>query len=216
VFTIGQDERWETAGMDQFSLFFAFYSLILGLAIAEVLGGFGRYVRSHSTHKVGAQTALLAMLTFFSITATWIDAFTTLKFVDLDVESLWAPILTSTLYYLAATVVFPSSSTDLNHLDEYFFERKRFVIGMLFCCELLASYMHLPVIVQGFHLHPESSWLFYLPFNVALKGSYVALLLCRSRTSNIIWMTIAIFLLVFFYWDNGMIAQAIDQAYGRT
>jgi hypothetical protein len=202
--------------MDQFSLFFAFYSLILGLAIAEILGGFGRYVRSHATHKVGAQTALLALLTFVSITATWIDAFRTLKTVALDVESLWAPILTSTLYYLAATVVFPSNSADLDHLDDYLVHRKRFAVGMLFACELLATYMFLPLIIEGFHDHPQSFWLFYLPSNVALKASYVAILLSRTRRWNIIWMAAAIVQLVFFYADHGTIAQLIEQRYGGS
>jgi len=200
--------------MDQFSLFFAFYSLILGLAIAEVLSGFGRYVRSHSTHKIGAQTALLALLTFVSITATWIDAFTTLRNVVLDVDSLWIPILTSTLYYLAATVVFPSNAADLNHLDEYFAERKRFAVGMLFACELLATYMFLPFMIKGFHDHPESQWLFYLPSHVALKGSYIGILLSRTKRWNVTWMAAVIVILVFLYWDNGTIAHAIEQRYG--
>ncbi len=202
--------------MDQFSLFFAFYSLILGLAIAEILSGFGRYVRSHATHKVGAQTALLALLAFVSITATWIDAFSTLRAIGLDVDSLWAPILTATLYYLGATVIFPSNSADLNHLDDYFAERKRFVIGMLFSCELLATYMTLPLIEQGIRDHPESFWLFYLPYNLALKGSYIGSWLSKSRRANIIWMAVLILLLLFFYWDNGMIAHAIERSYGKA
>src|SRR3954464_5815179 len=97
--------RGKTA-MDKFSLFFAFYSLILGLSITEILGGFGQFVRSRSLHKLGAQTALLALFTFFCITANWVDAFTSLRAIDLTVKSLWAPILTSTSYQVAAVVAF--------------------------------------------------------------------------------------------------------------
>ncbi|MES2327083.1 MAG: hypothetical protein V4499_07090 [Pseudomonadota bacterium] len=104
--------------MDKFSLFFAFYSLILGLAVTEVLRGFGQFLRAHSLHKLGAQTVLLGVYTFIAITATWIDAFRALRSVDLNVESLGAPILTSTAYYLAAVIVFPSRSVDLEHLDD--------------------------------------------------------------------------------------------------
>ena len=202
--------------MDQFSLFFAFYSLILGLAIAEILGGFGRFVRSHATHKLGAQTALLALFTFVSITATWIDSFKTLRSIGLDVGSLWAPILTSTFYYLAATVVFPSNATDLDRLDDYFAAHKRFVVGFLFACEMLVTYTFYPIIWQGIQVHPEASLLFYLPYTVLLKGSYVALFFVRSKQANIAWLAILIFLLIFFYWDNGMIAQSIEQRYGRV
>ena len=202
--------------MDRFSFFFAFYSLILGLAITEVLGGFGRFVRSHSTHKLGAQTALLALFTFLSITATWIDAFSTLQSIKLDVQSLWAPILTSTFYYLAASVVFPSNPADFDHLDGYFRERKRFVVGLLFACELLATYNYLPIIVKGFHQTRAASVLFYMPLDIVLKGSYIGLLLARSKRANIVWLSILISLLVFVYWDNGAIGEAIQQKYGAS
>jgi hypothetical protein len=202
--------------MDRFSFFFAFYSLILGLAITEVLGGFGRFVRSHSTHKLGAQTALLALFTFVSITATWIDAFTTLKSIDLDVQSLWAPILTSTFYYLAASVVFPSSPEDFDHLDGYFAERKRFVVGLLFACELLATYSYLPLIIRGFHENRASTILFYVPLDILLKGSYIVLLFTRSKRGNIAMLLVLIALLLFIYWDNGAIARAIQHKYGAA
>jgi hypothetical protein len=199
--------------MDQVSLFFAFYSLILGLAITEVLGGFGRFVRSHATHKLGAQTALLAIFTFVSITASWIDSFQTLRSIQLDVESLWAPILTATSYYLAATVVFPSSANDLDHLDEYFTGRKRFAVGFLFVCEMLVTYTFRNIIYQDAQEHPQAFMYFYLPFHIILKGSYIALFFSRSKRANIFWLSVLILLLLFIYWDHGTIAQMIDKAY---
>jgi len=202
--------------MDRFSFFFAFYSLILGLAITEILSGFGRYVRSRSTHKLGAQTSLLALFTFLSIAATWIDAFSTLQSIRLDVPSLWAPILTSTFYYLAATVVFPSNTADFDHLDAYYRQRKRFVVGLLLTCELLATYSYWPLIVKNFHDSRAASILFYIPMNILLKGSYVGLLVAKGRRANLVFLSILIFLLLFFYWDNGSIAAMIQQKYGSA
>ena len=201
--------------MDKFSLFFAFYSLILGLSITEILGGFGQFVRSHSLHKLGAQTALLALFTFLAITATWIDAFTALRAVDLDVESLWAPILTSTSYYGAATVVFPSRSADFERLDDYYLEHKRLVIALLFAAEMLVTFTFLPQMVEGYRQRQPSFFFFYLPFHVVLKGSYVGAFLARSKRSNIGWLSLLSFLLLFNYWNNGAIPKLIDQSYGR-
>ena len=201
--------------MNQFSLFFAFYSLILGLAITELLSGFGRFLRSHTTHKLGRPTLLLAIFTFVSITATWIDAFSTLQSLRLDVESLWDPILMATFYYLAAIMVFPSSAGDFDRSDAYFDQHKRFVVGMLFACELLATYNFLPVIRQGIHEHPESSLMFYLPMNIVLKGSYIALYLAKSKRWNEIWLSVLILTLIFFDWDQGAIAHIIDVKYGE-
>lgn len=200
--------------MDSFSLFFAFYSLILGLAVTELLSGFGQFVRSHALHKLGMQTALLALFTFLAITATWVDALTALRSVRLDVESLWAPILTSTAYYLAAIVVFPSRAGDFDHLDEYFARHKRLVVALLLAAELLVTYTFLPIMVEGYRAHKASSFLFYLPFNVVLKSSYIGALLARSRRWNIAWLAVLIGILLFNYWDNGAIPAAIDQRYG--
>jgi hypothetical protein len=200
--------------VDKFGLFFAFYSLILGLSITEILSGLGQFVRSHSLNKLGAQTALLAMFIFIAITATWIDAFTALKTVELDVESLWAPILASTAFYLAAVVVFPSRSADFERLDDYYLEHKRLIIALLFAAEMLVTFTFLPFMVEGYVKRQPSFFLFYLPFHVVLKGSYVGAFLARSKKANIAWLTMLICLLLFNYWNNGAIPQYLDQAYG--
>ena len=86
--------------MDRFSFFFAFYGLILGLAVTELLGGFARLVRARALRKLEPQTALLALLIFIVICATWIDAWNSLtKTITLDFAGLWAPILLATFYY---------------------------------------------------------------------------------------------------------------------
>ena len=202
--------------MDRFGLFFAFYSLILGLAITEVLSGFAQFVRSHALHKLGAQTALLALFTFIAITATWIDAFTALRSVDLDVESLWAPILTSTSYYLAAIVVFPARAADFDHLDGYFAEHKRLVIALLFAAEMLVTFTFLPLMIQGYREGTPSFFLYYAPFNLVLKMSYVAAFLVRSKRANVIWLLVLIGLLLFNYWVNGTIPQMLDGKYAAA
>jgi hypothetical protein len=102
--------------VDRFSFIFAFYGLILGLAVTEVLGGFAGYARERRIRDLEPQTALLAIFLFLNISATWIDAWDTLKDVPLDFEGLWAPLLTATSLYLAAAMVFPRKSTELNDL----------------------------------------------------------------------------------------------------
>lgn len=200
--------------MDKFGLFFAFYSLILGLAVTEVLSGFAQFVRSHTLQKLGAQTALLALYVFVAITATWIDAFTALRSVDLNVESLWAPILTSTAFYLAAVLVFPSRAADLDKLDEYFARHKRLVVGMLLAAELLVNFTFLPLIEQGYREHRPSLFLFFLPFHLVQKTAYAGAFFAKSKRWNIIWLLLLTVLLVFGEWDNSAIFRAIDQSYG--
>jgi hypothetical protein len=203
---------WGKPAMDKFSLFFAFYSLILGLSITEILSGFGQFVRSHSLHKLGAQTALLALFIFLAITATWIDAFTALRAVELDVESLWAPILTSTAFYLAAVVVFPARSADFERLDDYYLEHKRLIIALLFSAEMLVTFTFLPFMVEGYVKGQPSFFFFYLPFHVVLKGSYVGAFFARTKRANVFWLSLLISLLLFNYWNNGAIPRILDRS----
>jgi len=200
--------------MDKFGLFFAFYSLILGLAITEVLGGFAQFVRSHTLQKLGAQTALLALYVFVAIAATWIDAFTALRSIDLNVESLWAPILTSTSFYLAAVLVFPSRQADLDNLDAYFSRHKRLVVGLLLAAELLVNFTFLPLIEQGYREHRPSLFLYFLPFHIVQKTAYAGAFIARSKRWNIIWLLLLSVLLVLGEWDNSALFQMLDRAYG--
>jgi len=202
--------------MDRFSLFFAFYGLILGLALTEILSGFGHLVRTRSLHRMEAQTALLALFTFLAITTVWIDAFTTLDKVQLTIQSLWPAILTATFYYLAASVVFPSEPADFDRLADYYAERKRFVVALLFACELLATYMYLPLIEIGFREQQAAMWLYYLPFNLLMKGSYIGVFFARGRRANLAWLAMLILLLTAQYWGNGAIGDWIEQNYGAS
>ncbi len=161
-----------------------------------------------------AQTALLALFGFLAITTIWIDAFSTLQKVELTFESLWPPILTGTFYYLGATVIFPSDPADFDRLAEYYAERKRFVITMFFACELLATYMVWPVIVVGFYDAPAATFLYYLPFNLLIKGSYFGVFFARSRRANLAWLMILILMLLIQYWENGAIGDWVQQRYG--
>ena len=102
--------------MDRFAFFFAFYGLILGLGVAELLSGFAGIVRAHALKKLEAQTALVALLTFVLIVATWVDTWTMDRSITLDFADLLSPILLATFYYLAAAVIFPRDPGQFPHL----------------------------------------------------------------------------------------------------
>jgi hypothetical protein len=200
--------------MDRFSFFFAFYGLILGLAVAELLGGFARMVRAKALRQLEWQTALLALLTFIVICATWIDAWNTMGKITLDFEALWAPILLATFYFLGAAVVFPSDPAQFGELAAYYADRKRFVVAMLLAAELLVTFTFRTIIVEMIQNKPAVFWLWFLPYNLAIKGSYVALLFVRSRRANVAVLAILILLFMIPYWENNAIAAAIARRYG--
>jgi hypothetical protein len=197
--------------MDRFSFFFAFYGLILGLAVAELLSGFAGLVRARALRRVEAQTALLGLVTFIAICATWIDAWTAFRTVPLNFSGLWAPILIATFYFLAATVVFPREAAEYDRLALYFAERKRFVGAMLLAAELLVLLTSWDSLMQTLHARPAVFWLWYVPLNVLLKGSMVAFLFIRSRRANLVLLILMILLFLIPYWENGAIGDWIHQ-----
>lgn len=85
---------------------------------------------------------------------------------------------------------------------------------MFFACELLATYMVVPMIEEGYRDAPAATWLYYLPFNLLIKGSYIGVFFARSRSANLVWLAILILLLGAQYWENGAIGDWVQQRFG--
>ncbi|MEZ0243938.1 MAG: hypothetical protein ACAH11_11220 [Sphingomonas sp.] len=199
--------------MDRFSFFFAFYGLILGLAATEVLGGFARFVRAQAVGRIDARTALLALLVFVSICATWVDAWNTLQGTSIDFAGLWVPVLIATSYYLAATVVFPTDHADLENLGTYYAERKRFVLAMLIAADILLHVTYFDSFAASLRNHPLRFWGYLVPLTIMIDGAMVALMFVRGRRVTLALLAALIFLLLLPYW-HGTLGREIEQLLG--
>jgi hypothetical protein len=206
--------KLQGADLDKFSFFFGFYGLILGLAVTEILGGFAGMVRAKAIRCIEPQTALLALLTFIVICATWIDAWDTLQSITLDFAGLWAPIMLATLYYLAASVIFPSNPADFETLSFYYADRKRFVIAMLLSAELLVNFTFIEVFAEVWTHQPLHFWFWMVPHAVAISGSYIALLFVKSRRANIVLLVLLVVLFSVPYWNQEALGAFIDRQLG--
>jgi hypothetical protein len=200
--------------MDSFSYFIAFYSLILGLGLTELLGGFAHMVRAKALKKLEPQTALLAVFILVDICSTWVDSWLSLKHVTVDFAGLWAPVLLAICFYLAAATVFPHDEADHERLADYYRERKRFIVGLLFAAELLIHVTYLSVLEDRLAHQPAVFWLWNIPYNLAIEASMIALLFVRSRRANIAFLVALILLLTIPYWDQDAIPHALAREYG--
>ena len=200
--------------MDRFSFFFAFYGLILGLAVTELLGGFAGMVRAHALKKLEAQTALLALLIFVLICATWVDAFDMSKGITLDFGDLWAPILLATFYYLAAAVVFPREEAQYAHLHAYFAARRKFVVGMLIAAEAVDHAANISWYFDQHAHHPAHFWGWIIPYHIAIDGCFLALFFARGRRANIALLSALILLFLVPYWHQGVIDGLVMRLFG--
>jgi hypothetical protein len=200
--------------VDSFSYFIVFYSLILGLALAELLGGFALMVRAHALKNLEAQTALVGALTLLNIVIEWVDSWNSLKGVTIDLAGLWAPVLLAISFYLAAAVVFPHREADHERLADYYQERRPFIIGMLLAASLLDNFTYRHIFIDDFQHRPAVFWLWVLPYNVAINGSLAALLFVCSRRANILLLSGLILLFTVPYWDGNAISLMIARHYG--
>ena len=60
--------------MSNFEFVFSLFGLLLGLALAEVLGGFGTAIQSRKKVRIGWLTPLMALLVALDITSFWMIA----------------------------------------------------------------------------------------------------------------------------------------------
>ena len=200
--------------MDSFSYVIIFYSLVLGLALAELLGGFTLMVRAHALRKLEAQTALMATLILVCILTEWVDAWRTMKSVTVDLRGLGVPIFLAISYYLAASVVFPHREADHERLADYYQDRRPFVAGALVGAELFDNIAYLHRYIDTFQHRPAVFWLWTLPYNLAIDASLIALVFVGSRRANILLLTSLILLLIIPYWDAGSMVRLISRHYG--
>jgi cellulose synthase/poly-beta-1,6-N-acetylglucosamine synthase-like glycosyltransferase len=200
--------------LDAFSYFITFYSLILGLALTELLGGFAHMVRAKALKKLEPQTALLALFILVDICSTWVDTWISLKHVSVDMASLWAPVLITICFYLAASTVFPHDEADHERLADYYRERKRFVVGLLFAVEMLIHITYLPIFEERIAHQPELFWLWTVPYNLAIEAVMVALMFVRSRRANVALLVVLLLLIVVPYWGQDSIQNALAHKYG--
>jgi hypothetical protein len=201
------------AHLDRFSFFFTFYALMLGLAVTELLSGVARLVRAR-IQRIEPQTALLALLTFMIIVATWIDAFDSLRTVTIDLGGLWAPILLATCYYLAASVVFPSDPADFDDLDSYFHSRKRFVVLMLVLAEVFVTFTYRDVFAFLWANRPAEIFIWMIPYKLAIFAAFAALYVAQTRRANVIVLALSLLLFTLPNWHYGFIRHAIAAHWG--
>ena len=100
-------------------------------------------------------------------------------------------------------MVFPTDPKDFPRIGTDFAERKTFMVAMLFAAEMVEAYTYSSVYVDRLQHHPPAFWLWLLPYNLAIKGSFVALLFVHSRRANIVLLSALILLFLIPYWQRG-------------
>ena len=110
--------------MTQFEFVFSLFALLLGLSLAEVLGGLARTLKQRKSVRLGWLTPLLGLLVMVDLASSWALAYSLKDSISANFLTLVIGLFVAGLYYIAATLVFPDDTSKWPDLDTYFFEHK--------------------------------------------------------------------------------------------
>jgi hypothetical protein len=124
-----------------FEFFFSFYGLLLGLSVAELVGGFSRVLHERHRVRFGWLTPLLAVFVAADLATFWNQAWRFFRGAPFNPALLLIGLVIAATFYVAASVTFPRVTAEgVNtriDLDEHFWAQRRVVFG----CVLAANAM---------------------------------------------------------------------------
>ncbi|MBA3834744.1 MAG: hypothetical protein H0X53_02645 [Sphingomonas sp.] len=111
--------------------------MLLGLAVAELLLGFGNLLRAREQPRWGILTPMLGLLIFVHIISSFVDAWDKLQDVTVDLAGIAPPALIGVGYFIAALMAIPRDIEDWPSLDDYFHARKWLTLGPIISNNIL-------------------------------------------------------------------------------
>lgn len=127
--------------MSAFEFFFSFYGLLLGLSVAELVGGFARLLHERHRVRFGWLTPLLALFVALDLATFWNQAWMFFRGAPFNPALLFVGLVIAATFYVAASVTFPRVNAEgvdtPIDLDAHFWAHRRVV----FSCVLAANAM---------------------------------------------------------------------------
>jgi hypothetical protein len=122
--------------MAAFDFVFTLIGLVLGLSLVEVLAGLARTLNARASTKIGWLTPLLGVFVILDVTSFWGICWSIRDMLPSVRLTLGAGVLFTSIYYMAATLVFPGHPEQFADLDQHYWRFKRQVVGLVFLVSL--------------------------------------------------------------------------------
>lgn len=120
--------------MNGFEYIFTLFGLLLGLALAEGLGGLARALKARHRVHIGWPTALLGLFVSCDVVTFWMYGWALREMIPINWPTLFGGFVVTAIYYVAASLVFPDG--DMADLDEHFDRHYRTVLGAVLVCNV--------------------------------------------------------------------------------
>lgn len=124
----------------QFDYIFELFTLLIGLAVAEMLMGFSRILKLRARRKAGVDATAIAvrvgwlvpvlgLLVLVDLGTFWSIIWSMRGVLDMRMATIFGVLVLIGGYYLIATLVFPDEPELWPDFDAYFWQQKRWVVG---------------------------------------------------------------------------------------
>ncbi|HXG99644.1 MAG TPA: hypothetical protein VNI79_04430 [Sphingomicrobium sp.] len=123
--------------MTIFEMVFNLIGLVLGLALVEVLGGLARTIKARRRGTIRWLTPLLGAWVVLDVAAFWGLAWEVRGLLTSLWPSLLVGVVLTSVYYLAAALIFPNDRRRHPDLDAHYWATKRPVIGLILFCNAM-------------------------------------------------------------------------------
>lgn len=124
--------------MSPFQLYFSFFTLIIGLAVAAVARNFGALWQRKVVAPVGYLTPLLAVFLLLDISRFWLSLWSKQEITSLGPVALSSVLLVALPYVFATTIMFPADPGEWETLDEYYLVHSRAIFASLLFSKISA------------------------------------------------------------------------------
>ena len=123
--------------MSGFEFIFSLFGLILGLALAEGLGGLARALKASHRVRIGWPTALLGLFVSCDVVTFWMYGWAIRDLLPLGWPLMFGGFVVTAIYYVAASLVFPDDPEGWSDLTAHFDKHYRKVLGGIFLCNVI-------------------------------------------------------------------------------
>lgn len=125
--------------MNAFSYFLAFYSIVLGLSLVELLAGLARTIDNRRASRPSRLTLLLALFVTLDLSSYWIQAWWLYQNAPLSMTIITHGLIAAGSYYVAAYLIFPRRYGELpaENAGEHFWDTRRWIFGAVLLTNVL-------------------------------------------------------------------------------
>jgi peptidoglycan/LPS O-acetylase OafA/YrhL len=189
--------------MSPFELVFTLFGLLLGLAVAEVLGGLSRAFklrRSAKPVRIGWLTPLLGLFVVLDLTSFWGIAYDARDQLGANYPTLVAVLAIVGTYYLAATQIFPDDPEEWPDFDAYYDRHNRIVLAGMLAANI--GSMIGQGVLESMSPSPaagptnEIAEMVYMTGALTFLAALIALMIVKSRRWNVGLLALLIVLLL--------------------